>query len=232
MASVAIHPSAASRGRPVPAVTPPGADYTLGEELAHVATHGVGALLSAAGLALLVVLAALHGRREAVIGSAVFGAMLVLLYTASTVYHAVPWPRAKRVAKAFDHACIYLLIAGTYTPFTLVTLRGPTGWALFLAVWSLAVVGALTSLVWTTRPPWLGVLLYVAMGWMVLFAGKTLVASLATGGLALLLAGGLAYTLGSLFYLVKRVRYMHAVWHAFVLGGSVCHFLAVALYVV
>jgi hemolysin III len=213
--------------------------YSTGEEIANVATHAVGALLSAAGLALLVVAAALAHDSVAtpgllvlkVVSGAVFGATLVLLYSASTVYHAVTSARAKHVTKLIDHASIYLLIAGTYTPFTLITLRGPWGWGLFVAVWSLAVAGVGFEAFWVYRPKWLSATVYLAMGWMVVIASRQLFAALPTGGLVLLFAGGLAYSLGTVFYVMKSVRYMHAVWHLFVLAGSVAHFFAVVLYV-
>jgi hemolysin III len=205
--------------------------YSEGEEIANVATHVVGALLSAAALAILVMLAALTHDWLKVVSGAVFGAMLVLLYSVSTLYHAVTSARAKHLTKLLDHASIYLLIAGTYTPFTLVTLRGPWGWGLFAAVWGLAVAGVSFEAFWVYRPKWLSAGVYLAMGWMVIVASRQLFASLATGGLVLLFAGGLFYSLGTAFYVMKGVRYMHAVWHAFVLAGSTCHFFAVVLYV-
>jgi hemolysin III len=135
------------------------------------------------------------------------------------------------VAKVFDHASIYLLIAGTYTPFTLLALRGPWGWGLFAAVWLLALVGVGMEAFWVYRPKWVSAVVYLAMGWMVVLAGRRLVDALPPGALALLVAGGLLYSLGTVFYVMKRVRYAHAVWHGFVLGGSTCHFLAVVLLV-
>jgi hemolysin III len=206
--------------------------YSAGEEIAHVATHGAGAILSGAALAILVVLAAQLGDAWHVVSTAIYGTTLVLLYTASTVYHGVRSPRAKHVARIIDHAAIYLLIAGTYTPFTLVTLRGHSGWLLFGTVWGLAVLGVIFEASWVGRPKWLSAAVYLAMGWMVVVATSSLLAALAAPGLWLLLAGGLAYTFGTVFYAMPRVRYMHAVWHVFVLGGSVCHFLSVALYVI
>lgn len=206
--------------------------YSAAEEVANVATHAVGALLSVVGLTVLVVLAAKFGTAVHVVTSAVFGVMMVFLYTASSVYHAVTSARAKHVAKIVDHAGIYLLIAGTYTPFTLVTLAGPWGKGLFIAVWALALVGISLEAFWVYRPKWLSAVVFLAMGWMVMLASGQLFAALAPNGLRLLMAGGLFYSLGTLFYVMKRVPYMHAVWHGFVLGGTACHFFAVALYVI
>jgi hemolysin III len=200
------------------------------EELANGAIHGVGAALSIAGLTLLVTLAA--GRDARHLASAlVFGVALLLLYSASTVYHLATGPRLKHAFKVVDHACIYVLIAGTYTPFALVTLRGATGWWLFGLVWTLAIAGVALETAWVHRPKAVAALVYLAMGWLVVGAHRPLFARLPDGGLALLLAGGLLYSFGTIFYVMHRVRYMHSVWHAFVLAGSMCHFLAVARYV-
>jgi hemolysin III len=208
-----------------------GSTYTLGEEIANATTHALGAALSAAGLALLVAFAALFGDGWQLASAIVFGASLILLYTASTLYHAIPHPRAKRVFKVVDHAAIYLLIAGTYTPFTLVTLRGSGGLWLFGVVWGVAVAGISVEAFFVNRPRWLSAIGYIAMGWLVLTMIGPLARSMAGGGFWLVVAGGLTYTLGAAFYVMKRVRYMHTVWHCFVLGGSICHFLAVAIYV-
>lgn len=206
--------------------------YSLGEELAHSITHGIGAVLSIAGLVLLVTLAALRGDAWHVVACSIFGATLVFLYTASTLYHSITHPGAKRVMRVFDHAAIFLLIAGTYTPFTLVTLRGGWGWTLFVIVWGLALVGIIYKITARNRFRFLSVLLYLGMGWLVLIAIKPMVTSIPGPGLALLLAGGLCYTLGVIFYAWKRLPYGHAVWHLFVLAGSICHFFAVLLYVI
>ena len=202
-----------------------------GEELANVATHGLGAIASGAGLAILLVCSARFGDAWHVASTAIFGTTMVLLYAASTVYHASSSPRVRHVAKVLDHASIYLLIAGSYTPFTLLALRGPFGWGLFAAVWGLALVGVGLEAFWVYRPRWVSAAIYLAMGWMVVLAGRRLVDALPPGALALLVAGGLLYSLGTVFYVMKRVRYAHAVWHGFVLGGSTCHFLAVVLLV-
>jgi hemolysin III len=205
--------------------------YTLGEEIANATTHALGVALSAAGLALLVVFAAFFGDGWQLASAIVFGASLVLLYTASTLYHGISDPRAKRVLKVIDHSAIYLLIAGTYTPFTLVTLRGAGGLWLFGVVWGVAVAGMSVEAFFMNRPRWLSVIGYIAMGWLVLTMIGPLARSLADGGFRLVVVGGLTYTLGTVFYVMKRVRYMHTIWHCFVLGGSICHFLAVAIYV-
>jgi hemolysin III len=208
-----------------------GKRYTVGEEIANAVTHGIGAALAVAGLAVLVTLAAMHGDAWRVVSFSVYGATLVMLYLASTFYHGFQSPRVKRVFRILDHSAIYLLIAGTYTPFTLLALRGSWGWALFAAVWLLAIFGVWAEAFWVYRAKWISAVIYLAMGWMVVLAGRPLVAALPPGALHLLVAGGLLYSLGTIFYVMKRVKYAHAVWHGFVLGGSTCHFLAVVLLV-
>ncbi len=202
------------------------------EELANSLTHGTGAGLSVAGLVLLVIKSAHHGDAWQVVSTAIFGASLVLLYTASTLYHSLRGERLKQVLQKFDHAAIFLLIAGTYTPFVLVTLRGPWGWSLFGVVWGLAVAGVTLKFWLAGRFRLISTLIYLAMGWLVMVAIKPLVAALPAGGLQLLIAGGLCYTGGAVFYLWKRLPYHHAIWHLWVLGGSACHWAAVYLYVV
>jgi hemolysin III len=203
--------------------------YSLGEEIANAVTHGVGWLASVGGLAVLVTLAALTGGALRVVSCAVFGTTLVLLYAASTLYHALPSPRAKRVFRVLDHSAIFLLIAGTYTPLALVALGGGWGWALFSCVWFLAMVGVLLNTLAHGRWRWLSITLYLLMGWLVVIATKPLLATLAITPLVLLVAGGLAYTLGLTFYALKRMPYGHAVWHLFVLAGSTLHYFAVLL---
>jgi hemolysin III len=201
-----------------------------GEEIANAVSHGIGILLAIAGLTGLVTVAARRGDPWALVSSAVFGTTLVLLYTASTLYHAIPHPGAKRILRILDHSAIYLLIAGTYTPFTLGPLRGPWGWALFGVVWTGAVAGVVFKSLAIGRAPILSVGLYVLMGWSVVFAFGPLVRVLAPGGVTLLVAGGVAYTVGLVFFAWERLRYGHFVWHLFVLAGSVCHYFAVLLY--
>lgn len=194
-------------------------------------THGVGSALSIAGLAWLVTAAATHAGARAVVASAVFGSTLILLYTASTLYHALQSARARHMLRLLDHVAIFLLIAGTYTPFTLLALPGAWGWSLFAAIWALALAGSALELGWMERYHRFAVLLYVAMGWVGLVAIVPLSHYLELGGLVLLLAGGVTYTLGVPFYLCRRMPYHHTLWHLFVLAGSVLHFFAVLLYV-
>ncbi|MGB5734000.1 MAG: hemolysin III family protein [Thiohalocapsa sp.] len=205
--------------------------YTVGEEIASSIIHGLGIGLSVAALVLLVVFAVPAHDPFKLAGAIVFGVTLVLGYTASTLYHGVPIPAAKHVLKILDHCGIYLLIAGTYTPFCLVTLRGDNGILLLGVVWGLAIIGMATEAFWAYRPRWLSALIFLGMGWLVLTSMEPLVANLAPAGVRLLVAGGLAYTIGTIFYVLQRVKYMHPVWHLWVLAGSVCHFLAVLLFV-
>ncbi len=202
------------------------------EELANGLTHGTGALLSAAGLGALVALACLHGTALHIVSCSIYGATLVLLYTASTLYHSVRSPRLKHAFRIVDRSCIYLLIAGSYTPFTLVTLRGSWGWTLFGLVWALAAAGIVFQLLCANRFKVLSAVGYILMGWLAVFAVKPLIDTLPAGGFAWLLTGGIVYTVGALFYLIKKLPYNHAIWHLFVLGGSACHYVCVLLYIV
>lgn len=197
------------------------------EEIANAITHGVGALASAAAGAVLVTLASLNGTRLQMVSAIVFGASLVLLYTASTLYHAIPSVRIKRRLKVFDHCAIYMLIAGTYTPFALIGLQGVVGWWLFGVAWGLALVGIVFKLFFTGRFKLFSTLVYIGMGWMAVFAIRPMILKIPVAALIWLLAGGVAYTAGTLFYHNERLRYSHAVWHLFVLAGSACHFVAV-----
>jgi hemolysin III len=208
--------------------------YTFGEELAHALTHGIGAVLAIIGQTVLISRAATWGHATHVIAAAVFGTSLVLMYIASTLFHAVPhplMPSTKRILRIIDHCLVYVLIAGTYTPFTLVTLHGTWGWSLFGFTWGLAVIGIGFKLFTTGRYEMLSLAIYLLMGWCGLVAIRQIVANLDSGGLWLLLAGALSYTFGVGFYVWERLRYHHAIWHGFVLGGSVCHYFAVLVYV-
>jgi hemolysin III len=195
-------------------------------ELANALTHGAGVVAGLAGGAVLIVCASLYGDVLKVVSSAVFAATLVLLYTASTLYHAVRRPALKARLKVFDHCAIYLLIAGTYTPFALIGLRGGWGWSLFGVAWGLAVAGVVFKLFFTGRFPRVSTAIYLGMGWMAVVAIVPMLERLPRVTLAWLVAGGLAYTAGTVFYHNRR-PYAHAVWHLFVLAGSVCHFAAV-----
>jgi hemolysin III len=206
--------------------------WTFGEEVAHSVTHGLGLLAAVAGLVVLVVLTAATHDPWRITACAIYASTLVMLYAASTLYHALSATRARDLLRVLDHSAIFLLIAGTYTPFALVSLRGPWGWTLLGIVWSLALLGVAAKAVFGTRWPIISTALYVCMGWVVLVAVRPLVEHVPPGGIAWLVAGGLAYTGGVAFYAWTRLRYSHAIWHLFVLAGSACHYVAVVLYVV
>lgn len=201
-----------------------------GEELANALSHGVGLVAALAAIPVLVVAAARRGDGAAVVGASIFGASMALLYLASTLYHAAPHGSAKGWLRRLDHCAIFLLIAGTYTPFTLGVLRGGWGWGLFGAVWGLALVGIVHKLAAGIRWPRLSTALYVAMGWLVIVAIGPLAARVPAPGIGLLVAGGLAYTGGVAFYARPHARYAHFVWHLFVLAGTTLHFFAVLHY--
>jgi hemolysin III len=202
-------------------------NYTTGEEIAHAVTHGLGLLLSVAACSILVILASQRGTVWHITGVAVFGASLIVLYAASTLYHSLTHKKAKRVFRFLDYSAIYLLIAGTYTPFTLVTLRGGWGWALFGVAWGLAITGAVLEVATKRKYKALSMAFYLGMGWLIVVAIKPLYAALDTRGLILMGVGGAAYTGGAALYALGKFRYHHAVWHVLVLVGSCCHFLAV-----
>jgi hemolysin III len=200
---------------------------SLGEEIANSVSHGVALVAAIVGVPFLI----LSDGHPGVTGIAVFAATLVLLYLTSTLYHALPAGRAKRVFLKLDHGAIYLFIAGSYTPFALGALHGPWGWTLFGTVWSIAMIGILLKAFDRLSHPWLSTGLYLIMGWLVLIAAVPLVEHVATAGIALLVAGGVAYTLGVVFFMLdSRWRYAHAIWHAFVAAGSSFHFFAVLGY--
>jgi hemolysin III len=206
--------------------------YTPGEEIANSITHGAGAILAIGGLVVLIVFAALYGTAWHIVSCSIFGAALILLYLASTLYHAIRDPGAKSILRILDHAAILVLIAGTYTPITLVSLHGPWGWTLFAIIWGLALLGIVLEITRLRRFRGALISLYVIMGWAVVAAVKPMLRSVDSGGLWLLLAGGLAYTGGIAFYLWHRLPYHHAIWHLFVLAGSVLHYFAILLYVI
>jgi hemolysin III len=209
------------------------AQYTVGEEIANAVTHGVAALLSIAGLAVLVAFAMLYsGSPKVVAAVSIFGASMVFLYTASTLYHSIPNPRAKKVLQYLDHSMIYVLIAGSYTPFCLITLQGYTGIALLCAVWLIAIAGISLQAVLLHKADWINCLLYLSMGWLAVFVIDPLVSTLDSTGLALLVAGGLAYTVGVVFYIFERIPFSHAIWHTFVFAGTTLQFFSVLFYVI
>lgn len=208
------------------------ARYSFGEEIANSVSHGIGIILAIAGLAILVTFASIFGTAWHVVSCSIYGSTLVLLYTASTLYHGIQQPRAKAALKILDHSGIFLLIAGTYTPFMLVNLRGPWGWSLFGIIWGLAMGGIILQTTRFRHSSVAVVILYAAMGWAVVVAIKPLLAAVTAGGLALLVVGGLAYTFGITFYSWRRLPYHHLIWHLFVLTGSITHFFAILFYVV
>jgi hemolysin III len=197
--------------------------YSLGEDIANAVSHGAGAVLSLVALVVLVLAALETGSGLTVAAYSAFGLSLVLLYTMSTLYHSLTRTRARRVLEILDHSSIYVLIAGSYTAFCLTSLRGPLGWTIFAASWTLAIIGILGKTLWFDSFPRLSVLGYLAMGWLIVFAFKPLSLALPRTSLALLVAGGVSYSAGTIFYALKRVPWFHAVWHLFVLAGSTCH---------
>ncbi len=206
--------------------------YSLGEDIANSVTHGIGIILSITALSILTAFAGIYGNVWHIVSVSIYGTTLILLYTASTLYHSIQNYRAKSILRILDHSAIYLLIAGTYTPFALVSLRGPWGWWLFGVVWGVAVLGIVFQLSQMRRWRAMSMSLYIVMGWAVVVVIKPMILSVATSGIVLLLSGGLAYTAGILFYAWEKLKFHHAVWHLFVLAGSVLHFLAVLLYVI
>ncbi|MGV2291017.1 hemolysin III family protein [Trinickia sp. YCB016] len=203
----------------------------IGERFNSI-SHLVGAVLAVAGLATLVTMGALDGDAYKVVSFSVYGSMLFVLYTISTLYHSIRHPRVKAILQKCDHSAIYLLIAGSYTPFTLVTLRGPWGWSLFGVSWGLAAVGIVQELTLGRRTRSVSMVLYVLMGWLALVAVRPLIAALPPAGLAWLVAGGIIYSAGIYFFINdERIRHGHGIWHLFVLAGSLCQFVSVAAYV-
>lgn len=212
--------------------TTPPSRYKKGEEIANSITHGIGIVLAIGGLGVLTAFASLYGTAWHIVGCSIFGAALILLYAASTLYHAIQHPPAKSILRILDHSAILVLIAGTYTPITLVNLRGPWGWTLFAIVWGLALVGIVIEATSLRRYRAALIVLYLIMGWAVIAAVKPMLASVGSGGMTLLLAGGLAYTGGIVFYVWHKLPYNHAIWHLFVLAGSILHFFAILFYVI
>lgn len=206
-------------------------NWLLHEEIANSITHGIGVLLGMAALILLIVNASLHGTARNIIGGSIFGVSLIISYLSSMLYHAILYPPLKRIFKMLDHVCIYILIAGTYTPITLVTLHGPFGWTLFGLIWGFAILGILFKLFFIERFLLISTFIYIAMGWTALIAVVPLFHHLPSMGIVWLVIGGIAYTLGTIFFILERIPFFHTIWHFFVLAGSICHFFVILFYV-
>ncbi|MBR5623739.1 hemolysin III family protein [bacterium] len=203
-----------------------------GEVIANVATHAVGSLLAIAGLVLLVVFSSCHGTARHIVSCSIYGATLWLMFLMSTVYHSLPEGAAKKTLRVFDHCAIYLVIAGTYTPFTLAVLPPEWGWSIFGVVWGLAILGIVQKIFFINRWPLMSTVLYILMGWIIVIAAKPMFDRLPMGGIIFLVAGGVAYTLGALFYVFDDRPYLHAVWHVFVLVGAICQYLSIFFFVI
>lgn len=205
--------------------------YTVGEEIFNSVSHGVGVILSVAALVLLIVFAAIYSDGYGLASALVYGISLILLYTMSMVYHIVQNEKGKKVLRIFDHCSIFILIAGTYTPYLLGPLRGALGWTIFGIIWGVTVIGILLNAISLEKFKVISLICYVLMGWGIVLSIKPLAQNLPLGGLWLLIAGGLVYTVGVIFYVMKKYRYMHSVWHLFVLAGSICHYFSILLFV-
>ena len=203
--------------------------YTLGEEIFNSVSHGAGGMLAIAGTVVLIVIAALYSNAWGVVSSAIYGASMIILYTMSTLYHAITNKKAKSFFRIMDHNTIFILIAGTYTPYTLVPLRGPVGWTLFGIIWGAAIIGIVFNSISLEKAKKLSLVCYVAMGWAIIFAIKPMIASVTKPSLVFLLIGGIFYTAGIVFYAVKKIRYFHSVWHLFTVGGTVFHYFSILL---
>ena len=207
--------------------------YSLGEEITNAILHGIGALLAIAALVLCVVFSAIHHNPYAVVSSCLYGSTLIILYTMSCLYHSLKVNNAKRVFRIIDHCSIFLLIAGTYTPLTLVSLNGPIGWTLFGIIWGVSILGIILNAIDLNKYKVISMILYIMMGWAIIFTFPRLLKVIDMAGIYLLVAGGIVYTIGAIFYGVgKKIKYMHSVFHFFVLAGSILHFFAILLYVI
>lgn len=211
--------------------TPKPPEYTLGEELFNSISHGIGVLLSIAALVLLIVFASINGSGYSLAAGIVYGLSLLILYTMSMVYHIVQSEKGKAIMRIFDHCSIFILIAGTYTPYLLITLDKPLGWTMFGIIWAMAVIGIILNSVNLEKFKVFSLICYIIMGWAVIFTIKPIINAVPPMGVFLLVLGGVIYTVGVIFYIIKKYRYMHSIWHLFVLGGSVCHYLSILLYV-
>lgn len=203
--------------------------YTLGEEIFNSVSHGIGAGLSVAGTVVLIVSAVIHTNAWGIVSSCIYGATLIILYTMSTLYHSLTNEKAKAFFRIMDHNTIFLLIAGTYTPITLYFLGGVTGWVLFAIVWGAAVIGIIINSINLEKARIPSIFCYVAMGWVIIFAIKPLIAAMPTVSLVFLIIGGVFYTLGIIFYAIKKIKYFHSVWHLFTVAGSVFHYFSILM---
>ena len=201
--------------------------YTVQEEIANSVTHGVGTGMAVAGLVILVVLAVIFGDTRRVISFSIYGGSLILLYLASTLYHSIQHARAKKILRIFDHASIYVLIAGTYTPFLVISIQGTLGWTVLGIVWALATIGVMWKIFFIGRFEVIATIAYILMGWMCVFLFKQMLENVPPAGVVLLITGGLVYTAGVVFYAWEKLPYNHAIWHLFVLGGSIFHYFAI-----
>jgi len=205
--------------------------YSPAEERVNISSHAIGLLLSVAALALLMIHASANGDIRHIVSFSIFGASLIILFAASTIYHSTRDPDSRARLRVVDHASIYILIAGTYTPFTLVTLNGSIGWTIFGITWGMALSGIVLKLFFTGRYELVSTFMYVFMGWIIVFAISPLIDNLSSDGLSWLVAGGIAYTVGAILYGIKKIKFNHAIFHVFVLIGAFCHFVAVYFYV-
>ena len=202
-------------------------NYTRGEEITNAILHGIGLGLAIAALVILLVLGNRHGNVWHIVAYSIYGSSLIMLYLSSTLYHSFPEGKGKNILRIIDHSSIFLLIAGTYTPLTLILLRGNWGWTIFALVWGIALIGILLKIIYINKLKYFSTLLYLIMGWLVILVIKPLLAVINKPGLIFLIIGGLLYTSGIFFYSCEKIKYNHAIWHLFVLGGSICHFFTV-----
>ena len=205
--------------------------YSTSEEIANRITHGIGTVLSIAGLVILIILAAMQSDAWKIVSFSIYGTALILLYLASTLYHSFTNEKIKSILKLIDHASIYILIAGTYTPFMLINLRGPWGWSIFGLIWALALIGIIFKIFFIGKANRLSLVIYVLMGWLCLVALKEMLIKIPPGGMIWLGLGGILYTTGVIFYVWRKLPYNHAVWHLFVLAGSISHYFSVLFYI-
>lgn len=210
----------------------PAPSYTFGEELFNSISHGVGVLVGIAALVLLIIFSCIKGSGYSLAAGIVYGVSLIVLYSMSMVYHIVQGKKAKAVLRIFDHCSIFVLIAGTYTPYLLVSLEKPLGWTMFGIIWGMAVIGIILNAIDLEKFKKISMVCYIIMGWAIVFTIKPILNTVALPGILLLVLGGVIYTAGIFFYNAKKYKYMHSVWHLFVLGGSICHYLSILLYVV